>query len=63
MPALPERDTELKVLYSGTDEDEAVRVAKAASAKEIYAKVLAKALGGITLYRAIHPAILANTQG
>ncbi len=60
MPSWPEYDTELKVLYSGTDEAEAVRVAKDAAAKEIYAKVLAKALGGITLYRAIHPAIRAR---
>ncbi|MGH8489355.1 MAG: hypothetical protein ACREXS_10965 [Gammaproteobacteria bacterium] len=48
-------DSTLKVLYSGTDENEAVRVARAAAKLNIYAKVLAKDLGGFTLYRALHP--------
>lgn len=48
-------DSDLKILYSGADEDEAVRVAKDAAKLEIYAKVLATSLGGYTLYRALHP--------
>lgn len=48
-------DSTFEVLYSGTDETEAVRVAKAAAKLQIYAKVLAKSLGGYTLFRAAHP--------
>ena len=43
------------MIWGGTDERECVRVARRAAKRHIYAKVVAKAIGGQLLFRAVHP--------
>lgn len=43
------------LIHTGTDEDEAVRLAKEAAPH--YRKVVAKAIGGVLLYRQVNPII------
>lgn len=43
------------LIHAGTDEEEAVRVAKDAAPS--YRKVVAKAIGGVLLYRQVNPII------
>jgi bisphosphoglycerate-dependent phosphoglycerate mutase len=52
-----DKDSEHRILYSGTDEEEAVAIAK--RSVPYYAKVVTKTLGGNCIFHAIHPDIRA----
>jgi hypothetical protein len=61
--ATPDEDAKLMLLYGGTDEDEARRIAREAAAEGIYAKVVAKAMGGQHLFHFVSPSFSANRPG
>lgn len=48
--ATPDEDAKMLLLYAGTDEEEAKRVAREAVGEGGYAKVVAKAMGGQHLF-------------